>query len=104
MIPLRTARDPFADDPFLAALRSAGAHSRKAARPVSELPPVSKDFLAALVASDIVREAGNGRYYLVSMAAIKDPAARFTPLSVTLMMLVWIVVLLVPVIALWFIR
>jgi hypothetical protein len=100
---LSTARDPFEDEPFLAALRSAGAHSRGDARQRADLPAVSDDLLAVFVATGVVRHAGDERYYAVVPPASMEPSARFTPLSVTLMTLAWAVVLLVPLIA-WLVR
>ncbi len=92
--------DPFADDPFIRALRRADARSPGTARPLAELPPVAGDLLAVFVASGVVRDAGAERYYLLEPGAATDPhvPAPFTPRRVTLMMAVWVVVLLVPLI------
>ena len=100
------ANDPFADDPFLAALQHSGALSAKHALARSELPAIAEDLLAVFIDTDTVRETMPGRYYLVPRANNPNghSSARFTPFSVTLMVAVWIVVPLVTIVVWLFSR
>ena len=93
------ARDPFADDPFLEALRNADALTPNTARSRSELPEVSDDLFSLFVSAGVIRDAGDGRYYLVRRSDPGGPdPARFTPMSVAIMTAVWAVAMLVPLI------
>ena len=55
MILSKTATDPLADEPFLAALRSAGATSPDDAVRRDELPEISDDMLTAFLSAEMVR-------------------------------------------------
>ena len=96
MILSKTATDPLADEPFLAALRSAGATSPDDAVRRDELPEISDDMLTAFLSAEMVRRAGSEHYYLVVRSRPRRAPATFTPMSVALMSAFWVFALLAP--------
>ena len=96
MVLSKVPSDPLADDPFLAALRSVAATSRRDAVRRSDLPAIKEDVLAAFIAAGIVGRAGGDRYYLVVRSTPRRAPATFTPMGVALMIAFWAIALLAP--------
>jgi hypothetical protein len=89
--------DPFADDPFLAALRRSDARSPQRAVRRSELPPASDQLLSVFVEAGVIRSAGDNLYYLASDAEREfRESHRFTPMRVTFMITLWLIALFAP--------
>jgi hypothetical protein len=96
MVLSKVPGDPIADDPFVAALRSVAAMSRRDAVRRSDLPAINEEVLSAFIAAGIVGRVGGDRYYLVVRSAPRRAPATFTPMSVTLMIAFWAIALLAP--------
>lgn len=96
----RSAAAPPAFGAFIDALQRARATSPDTAVPRADLPAIPAEHLGVFVRADIIREGAPGTYYLTTAAERVSVPARpsptFTPLRVTLMMAVWLVVIALP--------
>jgi hypothetical protein len=85
---------------FIDALQRARARSRDTAVSRADLPTIPVEHLDVFLGADIIREGAPGTYYLTTSeeraSKLARPLPPFTPLRVTLMMAVWVVMIALP--------